>query len=68
MTGHKVLSKPVIEGVSVKDSEPRNLHKKVKDAIHFKLRGATLNRPVGYDLPDLYLPLLKEETRGAGGD
>ena len=38
MAGHKVLSKPVIEGVSVIDSEPRNLHRKVKEAIHIKLR------------------------------
>ena len=28
MTGHIVLSKPVIEGVSVVDSEPRNVHRK----------------------------------------
>ena len=63
MTGHKV---PMIEGVSVIDSEYRNLHRKVKDAIHTKLRGATLNRTGGYDLPDPYLPLLrKEETRGS---
>ena len=65
MTGHKVLSKPVIEGVKVIDSEPRNMHGKVKEAIHIKLRGATLNRTGRYDLPDLYLPLLREEgTRG----
>ena len=62
MTGHKVLSKPVIEGVSVIDREPRNMHRKVKEAIHIKLQGAT----GGYDLPDLYLPLLREETGGPG--
>ena len=65
-TGHKVIRKPVIEGVSVIDSEPRNLHKKVKEAIHITLRGATLNRTVRYDLSDLDLPLLREEkSRGA---
>ena len=66
MTGHKVLNKPMIEGIRVIDSENRNLHRKVKEAIHIKLRGATLNRTGGYDLPDLYLPLLREETMGAG--
>ena len=49
MTGHKVLNKPVIEGVNVIDSEPRNMHRSVKEAIHIKLRGATLNRTGGYD-------------------
>ena len=58
MTGHKVLSKPMMEGVGVIDCEPRNLHRKVKEAIHIKLQGATLNRTAGYDLSDLYLLLL----------
>ena len=67
MTGHMVLSQPMIEGVSMIDSEPRNLHRKVKEALHIKLQGATLNRMGGYDLLDLYLPLLREEeTRGVG--
>ena len=57
-TGQKVLSKLVIEGVSVIDSEPRNMHRKTMEAIQIKLRGATLNRTGGYDLPDLYLLLL----------
>ena len=43
LSGHKVLRKSMIEGVSMIDSEPRNLHIKVKEAIHIKLRGATLN-------------------------
>ena len=37
MTGHKVLSKPVIEGFQVIDQEPRNLHRKGKETIHIKL-------------------------------
>ena len=48
------------------DSDTRNLHIKVKEVIHIKLRGATLNRTGGYDLPDLYLPLVREEIREAG--
>ena len=43
------------------------MHTKVKEAIHIKLLGATLNRMGEYNLPDLYLPLLREsETRVAG--
>ena len=38
----------MMEGVSVIDSEPRNLHRKVKEAIHIKLQGATLNRTGGW--------------------
>ena len=68
MTGHKVLRKPVIEGMSVIDSGPRKMHRKVKETIHIKLRGATLNNTGGYDLPDLNLPLPREETRRAGRD
>ena len=67
-TGYKVLSKPVTEGVSMIDNEPRNIHRKVKEAIHIKLRGATLNRTGGYDVPGLYLPLLREETKGTETD
>ena len=67
MTGHEVLNKPMIEGVKVIYSDTRNIYRKVKEAIHIKLQGATLNRTGGYDLPDLYLPLLREEaTRGVG--
>ena len=41
----------------------------MKEAIHIKLQGDTLNRTGGYDLLDFYLPLLKEEeTRGARRD
>ena len=68
MTGHKVLSKPVIEGVGVIDSEPRNMHRKEKEAIHIKFREATVNRTGEYYLPDLYLVSLREETREAGRD
>ena len=51
------------------NNEPRNTHRKVKEAMHIKLRGATLNRTGGYDLPECYVPLLREEEiRGAGRD
>ena len=63
-----VISKPVTERVRVIDNESRNMHRKVKEAIHIKLQVATLNRTGGYDLPDLYQPQLREETRVAGRD
>ena len=66
LSQHQVLNKPMIEGIRVIDSDNRNLHIKVKEAVHIKLRKATLNRMGGYDLPHLYLPLLREEARGAG--
>ena len=54
-TRHKLLNKPVTEGIRVIDNEPRNKHRKVKEAIHIKLRGATLSRTGGYDsLPSTY--------------
>ena len=68
MIGHNGLSTRMLEGVSVIDSEPRNLHRKFKEAIHIKLRGATLHRTGGYDLPDHYLPLLREEETGGLGE
>ena len=51
------------------DNEPRNTHREVREAIHIKLQGVTVNRTRGYNLLDLYLLLLREEeTRGAGRD
>ena len=58
----------MIEDIRVIDNEPRNTPRKVKEAIHVKLQGATPNRTGEYDLPDLYLPIVREETRGAGKD
>ena len=51
MTGHVVIGKPMTEGVRVMDNEPRNPHRKVKEALHIKISEATLNRTGGYDLP-----------------
>ena len=70
MIGHKFLGQPMMNGVRVIDSDPRNLHRKVKEGIYIKLRGATVNRTGRYDEPDPHLPLLREEeeTVGAGRD
>ena len=64
-TGHLVSgTKPILDTTKVLEREPRSLHRKVCEAIHIKTSGASLNRNDGYDLPDLYLPLLREEGRG----
>ena len=66
-TGHRVsATKPLIDSVKVIDREPRPLHRKICEAIHINTSGATLNRNDGYELPALYLPLLREE--GGRGD
>ena len=60
LSQHQVMTGHLIEGVNVIDSEPRNMHRKVKESIHIKL-----NTTGGYYLPDLYLPLLRR-PRGPG--
>ena len=57
-------SKPLMDQITVLDREPRNSHRKALESIHIKLRGATLNHNDGYQLPDVYMPLLREEARG----
>ena len=64
-TGHTVMTKKVIDSVEVIDSESKTAHRKIKEAIHIRLQGAKLNRNQGVDLPDIYLPLLRGEVRGA---
>ena len=64
-TGHLVAKKPVIKKMKVVEKEARNAYRKVKQFIHIKLRGASLSRTDGHDLPDLYLPLLPKEAQGA---
>ena len=66
-TGHIVSNTPLIDNTQILEKEARDPHRKVLEAINIRLRGALLNRNDGADLPDLYLPLLREEG-GAGGD
>ena len=56
-----------MDKIKVLDKEPRDLHRKVLDAVHIKLMGATLNHNDGYFLPELYLPLLREDICRGGG-
>ena len=44
-----------------------NSYRKVKEPIHTKLIGTSLNETVGYDLPDLYLPLTTGSRRAPVG-
>ena len=55
-TGHVVSQMPIIEKIKVIEKEPWKSHRKVLEAIHIKEEG--LNHNTGYELPDLYLPLL----------
>ena len=56
-----------MDKIKVQDKEARDLHRKVLEALHIMLRGTTLNCSDVYLLPDLYLPLLGEDT-GMGGE
>ena len=62
-TGHKVNSlASTKDKIKILEREPRDTHRKIKEAIHIKLKQASLNRHEGYTLPDLYMPLLREEA------
>ena len=67
-TGHLVNSKtPLMKKVRVLAREPQQYKRKLVEAIHIHLEKASLNRNDGLDLPEVYLPLLKEETPGERG-
>ena len=63
-TGHVISNQPLLNDTTIVDSDHRNLHRKKKEAIHIKLQGATINRNEGHDIPDIYLPLLRQEAGG----
>ena len=63
-TGHTVTSKPLIQNIEIGEKETRDRHRKILEAIHITTSGATLKRNDGAELPDLYLPLLREEGEG----
>ena len=65
-TRHAVTKRPIVDNMQILDQEPRSTHRKIKEAIHIKLNQAGLNRNEGWDIPDVYLPLLKGEG-GRGG-
>ena len=61
-SGHRWNNNPIIDKIMVLDKDPRDLHRKVLEKVHMKLRGATLKINDGYDLLVLYLPLLREDN------
>ena len=58
-TGHTVDW----DHIEVVDTEPRRDRCKVTEVIYIRVRSADINREQGYDLPPIYMPLL----RGEGG-
>ena len=47
--------------IEVADTEPRRERHKVTEAIHLRVRNADINQELGYDLPPIYMPMLREE-------
>ena len=56
-----------MDKVKVLAREPQEFKRKLTEAIHIHLEKASLNRSDGLALPDVYLPLLKEEITGGRG-
>ena len=63
-SGHRLNNNPIIDKIKILDKELRDLHRKVLEAVHIKLRWATLSHNDGYNLPELYLTLLTENIWG----
>ncbi len=67
-TGHRVNNtNPLTKKIKVIAKEPINRNRKIVEAIQIHLRKATLNRTDGYQLPDAYFPILREEDAKRGG-
>ena len=60
-------TKTLTDKIKIIAKEPRDQHRKLVEAIHIHLRKASLNRTDGYNLPDVYFPLLREDTTRRGG-
>ena len=66
-TGHRVNAiTPMDQKMKILASEPRKCHRKVEEAIQIHLKEASLNRNDGHNLPDIYLPILREAEAGRG--
>ena len=53
-TGHSITP----EDTKILTTEPHTTKRKVKEAIHIKMRRPSLNRDSGSDLPSVYTPVL----------
>ena len=47
--------------IEVVDREPRRDRQKVTEVIHIRVRSADINQELGYYLPPIYIPLLRED-------
>ena len=66
-TGHRVNNiTPLSEKIKIIAKEPRDYHRKIVEAIEIHLKKASLNRTDGYNLPDVYFPILREEAQRGG--
>ena len=66
-TGHRVNSTTKLtEKMKVIAKEPKDHHRKITEAIMIHTKKATLNRNDGTELPDIYLPILREEEARRG--
>ena len=59
-TGHR-QPVDIRDKTEIIDKEPRDTHRKVKEAIAIRLRAPKLNRTDGWELPQIYNPLLRQE-------
>ena len=59
-SGHRQRDE-IRDKVTIIDKEPRDIHRKVKEAIAIRIKNPKLNRTDGWDLPHIYNPLLRTE-------
>ena len=66
-TGHRVNSTTTLtQKMKIIAREPKDQHRKITEAILIHTKKATLNRNDGTELPDIYLPILREEEARRG--
>ena len=65
-TGHNMITSLQDDNINNLERENRDSHRKVLEAINIRLNRAKLYRNDGTELPNLYLPLLREGA-GTGG-
>ena len=51
--------------IEVVNTEPRRDRRKVTEAIYIRLTSVDINRELGYDLPPIYMPLLRGAHKAA---
>ena len=59
-TGHK----PVWNEVKFIDRDPYYYTRRVKEAIHIRLHPNNINRDIGIEIPEAWMPTIKNTTTG----